>query len=235
VPAEPTVLALEFHAVRSTADFGFLRDADGASGLVRVDPLDDHLAERLSLARHTHLLLERLPAPPALVLAYCGCAALAAHVAAHSGADLLLVDPDIVDTEVMHRDFLQLCATLEFDPATVDTTTGWLARWEAVLTATRDQVAGRYGGDQQAYEMVDDLFDRYRAWARFLEAAKAPGPADPDGAVTVISGRPGQDLGALLARPERAERHRVTPDADTLGLPDVQDLVRTAVARATGR
>lgn len=237
MPADPTVLALEFHAVRRTADFGFLRDAEGASGLVRVDPLDDHLAERLSLARHTHLLLERLPVPPSLVLAYCGCAALAAHVAARCGAALLLVDPDVVDTDVMHRDFLQLCATLEFDPAAVDTTggTGWLARWEAVLTATRDQVAGRYGGDRQAYEMVDDLFDRYRAWARFLEAAKAPDPADPDGEVTVISGGPRQDLGALLARPERAERHEVTPDTDTLGRPDVQDLVRTAVARATGR
>lgn len=236
MPAEPTVLALEFHAVRRAADFSFLRETASASRLVRVDPLDDHLADRLSVERHSHLLLERLRVPPSLVLAYCGCAALAAHVAAHCGAALLLVDPDVVDPDVMHRDFLQLCATLDFDPATVDATvrTGWLARWEAVLTATRDRVAGEYGGDPQAYEMVDDLFDRYRAWARFLEASLTPVPADPDGEITVISRRPPQNLGALLARPERAGLHQVTPDADTLGLPDVQDLVRKAFNQAIG-
>jgi hypothetical protein len=233
VSDRPVVLALEFHAVRKTADFGFLREPEHADRLLRLDPLDDHVAEGLSVERHSRLLLSRSDVPPSLVLAYCGTAALAAHTAARCGAALVLVDPDVVDSEIMHRDFLQLCATMNVDPTTVDAT-GRLAQWEAVLTAARDRVATEYGGDEEAYEMVDDLFARYRAWAWFLEAARDPVPAAPDGEITVISGRPPRHLGALLARPERATFHQATPDADTLSLPDVQDLVRRLFHHAIG-
>ncbi len=232
--AGSAVLALEFHAVRRTADFSFLREPERAGCLVQVDPLEDHLAGRLSLERQSHLLLERLRVPPSLVLAYCGCAALAAHTAALCDASLILVDPDVVDQEVMHRDFLQLCATLNFDPATIDgaARNDWLAQWETVLVVTRDRLATEYGGDSEAYEMVDDLFDRYRSWARFLGASLSPAPADPEGEVTVISGRPLPNLDALLARPEGVFLHQVAPGADTLSLPDVQDLLRRAFYRA---
>ena len=236
VPTEPAVLALEFHAVRKTADFSFLREPERAGRLLQVDPLEDHLVQRLSMERQSHLLLERLRVPPTLILAYCGCAALAAHTAALCDADLLLVDPDVVDPNIAHRDFLQLCATLNFDPAACGDTarTGWLTQWDVVLAATRDRLAAEYGGDLEAYEMVDDLFERYRSWARFLEASLNTGPANPDGEVTVISGRPVPNLGALLASPERAGIHQVTPNADTLSLPEVQDLVRQAFHKACG-
>ncbi len=234
VSADSAVLALEFHAVRRTADFSFLREPERAGRLVQVDPLEDHLAGRLSVERQSHLLLERLRVPPSLVLAYCGCAALAAHTAALCGAALILVDPDVVDPEVMHRDFLQLCATLNFDPATIDSAArnDWLAQWETVLVVTRDRLATEYGGDPEAYEMVDDLFDRYRSWARFLGASMSPTPADPEGEVTVISALPLPNLNALLASPEGVSLHQVTSGADTLSLPDVQDLVRRAFQKA---
>jgi hypothetical protein len=247
MPASPCVLALEFHAVRKTADFSFLREPNPAGRLMQVDPLDDHLAERVSVDRQSLMLLRRLPAPPTLVLAYCGTAALAAHTAALCDAALVLVDPDVVDPKTVRRDFLQLCATLQVDPAIADAATrtgrsahlepereaSWETRWETVLIAARAQVAAQYGGDAEAYEMVDDLFDRYRCWARFLEASLNPAPADPSGEITVICGRP-PDLSALLAKPERADIYRVAPGKDTLGLPEVQDLVRAAFRRACG-
>lgn len=234
VSTGPAVLALEFRAVRKTADFSFLREPARAGRLLQVDPLEDHLVEGLSVERQAHLLLERLPVPPSLILAYCGCAALAARTAALCDAELILVDPDVVDPDVMHRDYLLLCATLNFEPATIDSAarTGWLAQWETVLAAARDRLAADYGGGPEAYEMVDDLFDRYRSWARFLEASRSPVPADPAGVVTVISGGPLPVLEALLAKPERVCLHQVPPGADTLSLPDVQDLVRHAFYRA---
>lgn len=224
----PVVLALEFHAVRKTADFSFLRSPDSAGHLVRIDPLDDHLAERLSVERQSHLLLERLPAAPSLVLSYCACAALAVHTAALCDADVLLVDPDVVDPVIMRRDYLQLCQTLAVDPSP-------LTDWEAVFSAARDRLAADYGGDEEAYDMVDDLFERYRSWARFLEASLDPVPADPKGDVRVISGQQLlPDLSVLLARPARAEVRRIEPSADTLGLPEVRDLVREVFDRVVG-
>ncbi|MFI1934334.1 hypothetical protein [Streptomyces sp. NPDC020330] len=228
-----TVLALEFRGVGDRADFGFLtREVDGVD-LTRVDPLVHHVEQPLGLAEQASLLAEALPNAPALVLAYCGTAALALHVAELTGAPSLLVDPYPVTADDMRRDFIGLCESTGVDP------TGLVdpaadpdpARWAKELYRARDAMAAPHGGDDVAYELVDDMLDRYRAWLRFLQASRSAAPAAPGGAVTAITARPDPRLGLLLVDSGVAQVHRVEGGTGILDSPEVRGLLAAAVER----
>jgi hypothetical protein len=229
------VLALEFHGVRETADFSFLTEGAGADRIRRVDPVADHVTARLTVATQARLHVRALASPPELVIAYCSCAALGAHIAGMCGAQLVLVDPDALTGRDVRRAFEDLCRTLDYgapdaeDPVFVTCD----EQWEAVLGRCRGRLAAAYGGDEQAYEMVDDVFGRYRGWLRFMDACANSEPADPQGEVTVIARRSLTNLTALLVHPELVRLHRVETRTATLDAPEIQELVLTAVREAT--
>jgi hypothetical protein len=226
---KPRVLALEFRGVGDPADFAFLAEETDPASMERVDPLVDHVPRQLALDEQAKVLVERLPYPPELVFAYCAAAALGAHIAAVSAARLVLVDPYPVTAPVVRRDFRKLCERVGCDSREMDED-GALARREAMLLRTRDGLAAEFGGDEQAFEMVDDLLDRYRSWLRFLDASMTARPADPAGEVTVVAGRPLSPLGALLTRPRWARVHHVEVDIDTLESAEVRTLLTAAIA-----
>ncbi|MFJ5680710.1 hypothetical protein [Streptomyces sp. NPDC093097] len=228
-----TVLALEFRGVGDRADFGFLSRAGCAADLARVDPLMSHIDRALTLGQQARLLAACLPAPPALVLSYCGTAALALHVAALTGASSVLVDPYPVTADDMRRDFMQLCESTGIDPAGLVDPTAEPdpARWAAELEGARDDMAAVHGGDDVAYELVDDMLDRYRAWLRFLQASRSAGPAAPGGQVTAITARPDPRLDLLLVDECVAEVYRVGNPDGMLDSPEVRDLLSSAVVR----
>jgi hypothetical protein len=225
------VLAFEFYGVSESADFAFLDELTAAGRVRRVDPVNDHLEAQLSLAAQARLHVQALPTPPELVIAYCSCAALGAHVAALCEARLLLVDPDAVTDQAVRREFELLCRRLGTEPPSAEEPQ---RQWELALAASRGRLAEVYGGDRKAFEMVDDLFDRYRAWLRFIDACATAAPAAPKKEVTVIARKPLTDLAALLAQPEDIRLRRVESDSDsaTLDAPQIQDLVLAEV-RAT--
>jgi hypothetical protein len=208
-----TVLALEFRGVRENADFGFL------DGVTRVDPIAGHTAGPLTVRRQAEQLASTAVD---LVLAYCSCAAVGAHVAALSGARLVLIDPDVVTHAAVRRDFEHLCASLGANPG---------GSWEDAFASVRDDLAAVHGSDEEAYEMVDDIIDRYLAWLRFLDASVRAPVAELSGEVEVIAGRPLPDLGKLLGDPGRAAVTTVVPRAGTLGSAEV----RQRLAREVGR
>lgn len=213
-----TVLALEFRGVRETADFGFLDE------VTRVDPISGHGGAPLTVrAQAEQLARDRV----GLVLAYCSCAALGAHVAELARARLVLIDPDAVARDSVWRDFARLCSAIGAHPPA----TAAQDDWETVFSTVREDLAQANGGDDLAYEMVDDLFARYRAWLRFLAASASAPPAAPAGEVTVIAGRPLPDLGLLLRDPARARLTRVSPSGSTLAWPAVRERLRREVSR----
>lgn len=231
-----SVVALEFRGVGDTADFGFLSREGGAARLTRIDPLIHHIDRPRSLAEQAELIVTRLAEPPALVLAYCGTAAIGLHIAALTGAPSLLVDPYPITAEDMHRDVGHLCRSMGIDPALLGEPGAQpdLARWEDVLLTARDGMAEIHGGDEEAYELVDDLLDRYRAWLRFLQASTDSGPVSPSGAVTVVTARPPDVLEPLLTAPHTARAYPVPPLAEGRGVldsPEVRALLSTAVQR----
>jgi hypothetical protein len=227
------VLAFEFHGVSETADFAFLAGPTRAGRVRRVDPVNDHLEAQLSVVAQARLHVRALPTPPELVIAYCSCAALGAHVATLCEARLLLVDPDAMTDEAVRREFELLCRRLGTEPPGAESAADEPQRqWEQALAASRERLAEVHGGDRQAFEMVDDLFDRYRAWLRFIDACATAAPAAPKNAVTVIARKPLTDLAALLARPEDVRLRRVESDLSTLDAPQIQELVLAEVAAA---
>lgn len=229
-----SVLALEFRAVPNAADFGFLSRDVGAAELICVDPLEHHVETPLTLIEQAHLLARRLSAPPLrLVITHCGTAALGLHVAVRTGAASLLLDPYPVTVQDMHRDFVRLCTSLGLDSATVGAADEKpdLARWEAALLTCRTSLADVQGGDDEAYEIVDDLLDRYRAWLRFLHASAKAEPVAPAGEVTVVTAKDLAPLGELLAGPARPRVHVVEEVSQTPNSPAVQALVSAAVDR----
>jgi hypothetical protein len=233
VAATGRVLAFEFHGVSETADFSFLAEPTRTGRVRRVDPVNDHLQGQLSLMAQARLHVRALPAPPELVIAYCSCAALGAHVAALCEARLLLVDPDAMTDVAVRREFELLCRRLGTEPPTAESDAREPQRqWEQALAASRGRLAQVHGGDQEAFEMVDDLFDRYRAWLRFIDACATAAPAAPNNAVTVIMRKPLTNLAALLARPQDVRLHRVESDSTTLDAPRIQELVLAEVAGA---
>jgi hypothetical protein len=227
------VLAFEFHGVSETADFAFLAEATRAGRVRRVDPVNDHIEAQLPLMSQARMHVRALPAPPELVIAYCSCAALGAHVAALCEARLLLVDPDAMTGEAVRREFELLCRRLGTEPPAVESGAGEpQGQWEQALAASRGRLAEVHGGDLEAFEMVDDLFDRYRAWLRFIDACAASAPVAPKNAVTVIVRKPLTNLAALLARPADVLLRRVESDSATLDAPRIQELVLAEVAAA---
>ncbi|MFE4612671.1 hypothetical protein ACFRK5_30685 [Streptomyces niveus] len=229
------VLALEFRGVGDTADFGFLGREGRTVGLTRVDPLVHHIGGLRSLAEQAELIAGQLPQPPDLVLSYCGTSAIALHVAAHTDAPSLLVDPYPITAEDMHRDVRNLCRSMNIDPALLGApgSAPDLARWEAALLTARDGMAEVHGGDEEAYELVDDLLDRYRAWLRFLQASADSEPVSPVGAVTVVTARDAL-LDPMLTAAETTRVRRVPPPAPGMGLldsPEVRSLLWAAVHR----
>jgi hypothetical protein len=212
-----TVLALEFRGVREAADFGFL------AGVRRVDPIGGHVAAALTIRQQAEQLADqRLD----LVLAYCSCAALGAHVAELSAAGLVLIDPDVVTHAAVKQDFTHLCSLLGAVPD---------GDWDSAFASVRDDLAEAHGGDDQAYEMVDDLFDRYRAWLRFLDASASAQTATPPGEITVIAGKPLPELGKLVGDSTRVRITRVAADAGTLASPLVREQLAVEVGRAESR
>jgi hypothetical protein len=224
------VLAFEFYGVTESADFAFLDEMTAAGRVRRVDPINDHLKTQLSLAAQARVHVRALPTPPELVIAYCSCAALGAHVAALCQARLLLVDPDAVTGQAVRREFELMCQRLGTEPPPAEEQQ---RQWELAFTASRVPLAELYGGNRKAFEMVDDLFDRYRAWLRFIDACATAAPAAPKNVVTVIARKPLTDLAALLAKPEDIRLRRVESASATLDAPQIQELVLAEV-RATG-
>jgi hypothetical protein len=231
VTVQRSVLALEFRGVGDTADFSFLARENGSARLVRVDPIVHHVAAPLTVAEQARLLVERQQCPPDLVLAYCGAAALGLHVADLTGATALLVDPYPITERDLRRDFARLCASMDIDPGALDEAIRSvdLARWDAVLLTRRDSMAQEHGGDEEAYEAVDGLFDRYRAWLSFLFASAASKPASPKGAVVAITAQTSLALAPLLVDPPRTVVHRVTHRGALLDSPLVRRLILAAV------
>lgn len=206
-----TTLALEFRTGRETGDFSFLADE---FPLRRIDPISGHTDAVLTLGQQA----EELAADSVdMVLAYCACAALGAHVAALSGAPLILIDADVVTPEAIRRDTAALCTWLNAPPSEDP---------EAAFAHARDDLAALQGGDEMAYGIVDELFARYRAWLRFLAASAAAPPAAVASQITAIAGKPLPDLGILLVDPTRVELHPVASDSATLESPDVRSLLR---------
>jgi hypothetical protein len=223
------VLAFEFHGVSETADFAFLAEPTAAGRVRRVDPVNDHLGAQLSLAAQARLHVRARPTPPELVIAYCSCAALGAHVAALCEASLLLVDPEAMTEQAVRREFELLCRRLGTAPPSAGEPQ---RQWELALAASRGPLAEVHGGDREAFEMVDDLFDRYRAWLRFIDACATAAPAAPKKEVTVIARKPLTCLAALLDQPEGIRLRRVESDSATLDAPQIQELVLAAVRAA---
>ncbi|MET7802164.1 hypothetical protein [Streptomyces decoyicus] len=227
-----TVLALEFRGVRETADFGFLTAGARRTGVTRVDPLQDHVSGRLALTDQAQRLVDTLTAPPRLVLGYCASAGLAARIAHLAGAALILVDPDPVSADYVRQEADILCRALGVVPggAAIPPTYGELAGFESLLLTSRDAQADVYGGDAEAYEMVDDLLGRYRAWLRFLDASAHRAPVTIEGAVTIVCGKPLPPLTGLLTNPESAHVHHVGSKGGTLDLPEVRTLLSDMVS-----
>lgn len=227
------VLAFEFRGVRERADFAFLAEPVSAGLVRRVDPVNDHREAQLSVMAQAGLHVRALATPPGLVIAYCSCAALGAHVAALCEARLLLVDPDAMTDEAVRREFEHLCRRLGTEPPAAESAAEEPQRqWEQALAASRERLAALQGGDQEAFEIVDDLFDRYRAWLRFIDACATAAPAAPKNAVTVVVRKPLTNLAALLVRPEDVRLRRVESDSATLDAPQIQELVLAEVAAA---
>jgi hypothetical protein len=225
-----SVLALEFRAVPDAVDFGALGPAVGAAELVRVDPLEHHVDKPLTVDEQAGLLAEHVPAPLRLVVTYCGTAGLGLHVAARTGAAALLIDPYPVTAQDIHADFARLCASLGLAAYTAGDEPD-LARWEGLLLTSRTTLAEVHGGDEEAYEIVDDLLDRYRAWLRFLQASMVASPVAPVGEVTVVTTKRTPPLEKLLATSSPARVHTVGEGADNPGSPEVRALVSAAVDR----
>jgi hypothetical protein len=225
--ADPVqVLAFEFYGVSESADFAFLDELTATGRVCRVDPVNDHLETQLSLAAQARAHVRALPTSPGLVIAYCSCAALGAHVAALCEARLLLVDPDAVTCQGVRREFELLCRRLGAEPPS---TQEHQREWELAFAASREPLAKLHGGDRKAFEMVDDVFDRYRAWLRFMDACATAAPAAPKNAVTVIARKPLTDLAALLAQPDKIRLRRVESESATLDAPEIQELVLAEV------
>jgi len=228
---KPT-LALEFNGVRETADFGFLAQATPATSLYRVDPLQDNVNTQVTTEEHADLLLDRLPEAPATVLAYCSCSLLGAHVAARSGACLVLVDPDVIEKSDVTQAFLNVSTALGHghaagqDPADHE-------QWEKAFAAARQDLAAAQGGDDIAFELVDELFGHYRSWLRFLDACSTCKPAETDTEVVVLTAKPVPDLRAITVDQSRTRVNRFTLDGVTLDAPQVQRFLLDEVAKAT--
>jgi hypothetical protein len=232
VTALQSVLALEFRGVGDTADFSFLTREYTPALVTRVDPISQHIGKPLTLAGQARQLVAQQPRPPDIVLAYCGTAALGLHLADLTGADTLLVDPYPITEADLFRDFTNLCTGMGFDPKALAAVTreANLADWEAFLLTRRDSMAAEHGGDDEAYELVDDLFDRYRSWLRFLFANVASAPAEPRGEILAITARQAVALEAMLTDPSRAQVHRVNYDeGGLLESRVIQDLVSIAL------
>ncbi|MGA4844096.1 hypothetical protein [Streptomyces sp. G45] len=229
------VLALDLPGTGGTTDFGFLAGpaaSPGAARLSRVDPLVGHVAGALTVERQARALLAERPRAPAVVVAYCAGATLAAHLAERAGARAVLVDPYPITTGVIHYELTKLCRTLGCEaPAYDEFAAGDIRQWETVLNKTRDGLVRQYGGDETAYEMVDGLLDRYRAWLRFLDASASAPTAAPAGALVIAVGPP-PDLGALLTEPADAAVRPVDAAADPLGSPQVRALLSDAIDAA---
>ncbi|WP_097870597.1 hypothetical protein [Streptomyces sp. rh34] len=224
-----TVLALEFRGMgETTGDFGFLAQQPGSAPLVRIDPLVHHLTRPLELQEQAELVLRDAPAPVAMVLTYCGTAALGLRVAALADAPVVLVDPYLVTDRDVHRDFARLCVSAGIGPPEAG---GFdLPRWEALLLSSRDAMAETHGGDELAYELVDDLLARYRAWLRFLRASlEAVGPVAASRTVTVLTARTAEHWAPLLPVCVEPRLHRVPGDRGILDTPEARALLKDLV------
>lgn len=233
VTALQSVLALEFRGVGDTADFSFLTRGYAPALITRVDPISQHIEKPLTLAGQAGQLVAQQPRHPDIVLAYCGTAALGLHIAALIDADTLLVDPYPITDADLFRDFTNLCTGMGFDPEALAAVTreANLESWEAFLLTRRDIMAAEHGGDGEAYELVDDLFDRYRSWLRFLFANAASAPAEPRGEILAITARLSVALEPMLADPSRAQVRRVNyEEGGLLESPVIQDVVSIALS-----
>jgi hypothetical protein len=230
------VLALEFRGVSDTADFGFLARA-GAASLYRVDPLVSHISRQLPLREQARDIAEELPESPRLIIAYCATAALGAHIAEMADAPLLLIDPYPVTAQDILRDLDELCRTLGCETASSPASAASpdMTAWELALHDSRDRLAARFGSDGIAYDMADDLLDRYRAWLRFLSASMEAGLASPRGGVAVITGKFPSLMDALLTEPAKVRIFQALPSGGTLDSPEVRALLLSAVAITSGR
>jgi hypothetical protein len=226
--SELPVIALEFRGIGDPSNFGFLAGAPGLAGLRRLDPLTGQAGGYRDLDEQAKILIEELPSEPAVV-AHCGSAALGAHIAARTSADLVLVDPYPTTAALAFRDFQKLCERIGCEPGPGDST---LAEREARLTGMRTELSVPFGGDEEALDMVDDLLERYCAWLRFLEASVVAPAAAPHGPVTVIAGKPLSPLAPLLVEPGQAAVTRLATDADTLQSAAVRTLLTTTVQDA---
>lgn len=237
------VLALEFRGVSSAADFAFLTvdvqgtKRTGGRNLIRIDPIAQHVVAPMTLAEQAQLLVRQQPAPPDLILAYCGTAALGLHIAALTGAPAMLIDPYAVTDHDLRRDFARVCESLAVSVGgsrdAVQNVVGSpdLERWEAILLTRRAWMATEYGGDDDALELVDDMLDRYRGWLRFLFATAGAAPAAPAGAVVAVAATAVPPLEALLAVPYRVWVHCVGPCGALLESEAVRRLILAAVDR----
>jgi hypothetical protein len=223
------ILALEFHGAHERADFGFLTDALAGQRLHRVDPLKDHVIDPVPVPEQARRWVRQMEDPPGLVIAYCACAALGAHIAERTGARLVLVDPDVIAIHDVRVAFEKLCRTLGRTPPAGDAAHD--RNWGETFDAARDGLVEQYGGDELAIELVEDLFDQYRSWLRFLAAAAAAPPASPGAEVTVIAGKPLTDLAAVLAHPEQAHVHRIPAVSHTLDTAETRALLVAAAQR----
>ncbi|MFI9643391.1 hypothetical protein ACIG87_25635 [Micromonospora sp. NPDC051925] len=228
-------LALEFRGTGDAADFGFLERDESPVDLIRVDPLAHHVERALSLDEQAELILGQMPAGPALVLGYCGTAAVALHVATLADAESVLVDPYPITADDMYRDVAHLAASLQIDTAVFGepAATPDLTRWEAALLSSRAAMAARHGGDPQAFELVDDLLSRYRSWLRFLYASTAARPVHPARPVTVVTTKPPVALGPLLDAAVRPTSCQLPDTGDALDSADVRRLIRAMVRQHT--
>ncbi|MFG2736441.1 hypothetical protein N0X72_00720 [Streptomyces carpaticus] len=233
------VLALEFPAAGAHSDFAFLGSAVPAP-VSRVDPLLGHTGPPRSLGEQAEGLLADLPAPPALVLAYCAAAALGLRVGAAAGAPVVLVDPDPVVDSYLRAEFAAMYRTLGGDPERIPGSTGppdaelSPARLEALLFGQREELAEEYGGDAEAAELVDDLLLRYRSWLRFLAASSRQPPVRHT-AVTIVSGKPLPAMSVLLVTPEAATSVPVEAGgAPTLAVPEARHLIARLVREQAG-
>jgi hypothetical protein len=227
-----SVLALEFRGVSDSADFRFLTDSAGTTPIARVDPLVDHISRPHTLMEQARSLLGRQDVAPRLVLGYCASAALAARIANLAAADLVLVDPDPVTSAYVRHEFEVLSRAAganvqDGEPLPDDAN---VVDLESRLLGSRARLAAAYGGDSEAFEMVDDLLGRYRAWLRFLNASADAGPTVLSGRVIVVAGKPLARLETLLAEPDRARFHRFEGRESTLANPEVRALLSRVVA-----
>ncbi len=240
-------LVLEFTGVEDERTFNTLLPDVPPERVVKVDPLAVHLHEAVPVAGQARLICDQVAGPIQLIFGYCSGAALALRVAAElhaRGADaphVLLLNPDVIDDETLRREFASMYAGVGGEPAEVvpslvgQSGETLVDSLEEALFTRQDALIEAYGGPEAA-EPVRYLFNRYRAWLRFLAATGCSPAVDPHAPVSVITGQEHGDveLTALLTSPGEARTHRcATPDRTLLASSQARDAV-ASITRALG-